>query len=127
MVLLVGTNTFYGLKDLHRHVTFLPKFDVLQRKQYADIAIGESLDASFYEPLHSSKVSKKVDSSAEQDELLENQATFEIKSKDSEPHFERNRAVAEKATYMFQKFCSSVTDEIKSENKEFNVAMIKFM
>ena len=31
---------------------FLPKFDTLLRKRYAEIMVGKNLESSFYEPLH---------------------------------------------------------------------------
>ena len=46
---------FFWCKGFASLFHVLPKFDTFQRKRFAEIAVGKSLESSFHEPLHLKK------------------------------------------------------------------------
>lgn len=116
-------------KGFASSLNFLPKFDVSQRKKFAEIAIGDSLDSSFYEPLHS-KQNETLQGENELSHVTQQEDTdFKDKVNELKDHFTKDEVnnLSEQALEMFKKFCYSVEEEIKNENKDFNSALIKFM
>ena len=104
---------------------FLPHFDKFERKKYAEIAIGSSLETSYYDPLHSiadknnedipdltENYSKPNSSVAKNDNIL----------KSTKP----NEKIVE-ALSQFELFSENIVEEVKKGDNEFNSSLIKFM
>ena len=109
---------------------FLPKFDTFQRKRFAKIAVGKSLESSFYESLRLKK-NEIYEGETGLTDSVRMQRNNKVESKTNELEGKTDGAshdsFTEQASEMFDNFFETVKEEIKNENKELNVALIKFI